>query len=124
MGKSTPKPRISDVANLPANALFTATQQRVLALLFGQPQRAFTVSELIAASGAGSGATQRELAKLAESGLVTVQRTGQQKRYQANPYAPVYDELIAIVRKTLDPTPQLPLPLSRSDGGDAAPENT
>lgn len=68
-----------------ASALFTQTQQRVLGLLFGQPGRDFTVSELITATGAGSGAVQRELAKLAGSGLVTVQPQGNQKLYRANP---------------------------------------
>jgi predicted nucleotidyltransferase len=84
-----------------AAALFTQTQQRVLGLLFGQPQRRFTVSELIALTGAGSGAVQRELAKLAHSGLVTMQPVGNQKHYQANPAAPIHDELVAIVRKTV-----------------------
>lgn len=84
-----------------ADALFTTSQQRVLGLLFGQPQRSFTVSEVIAATGAGSGAAQREIAKLVDSGLVTMQPAGHQKHYQANPYAPVYDELIGIVRKTV-----------------------
>lgn len=84
-----------------ADALFTTTQQRVLGHLFGQPQRSFTVSELIAATGAGSGAAQREVAKLVESGLVTMQPVGNQKHYQANPHAPVYEELIGIVQKTV-----------------------
>lgn len=82
-------------------ALFTQTQQRVLGLLFGQPLRRFTVTELIALTGAGSGAVQRELVKLAESGLVTVQPVGNQKHYQANSAAPIHDELVAIMRKTV-----------------------
>lgn len=84
-----------------ADALFTQTQQRVLSLLFGQPHRGFTVSELIASTAAGSGAVQRELAKLANSGLLTVQRIGNQKHYRANPAAPIHDELIGIVQKTV-----------------------
>ena len=55
-----------------ADALFTTTQQRVLGALYGQPQRSFTVSELIASTSAGSGAVQRELAKLVASGLLKV----------------------------------------------------
>lgn len=46
-----------------ADALFTQAQQRVLRLIYGQPQRDFSVSELISTSGAGSGAMQRELTK-------------------------------------------------------------
>ena len=85
----------------PADALFTATQQRVLALLFGEPGRSFYTSELIDRIGAGSGAVQRELKRLAESGLVTVKRIGNQKHYQANPDSPVFEELCGLVRKTV-----------------------
>ena len=83
-----------------ADVLFTGTQQRVLALLFGQPTRSFYASELIGLAGMGSGAVQRELAKLAGSGLVTVRTIGNQKHYQANPEAPIFDELKGIVDKT------------------------
>ena len=47
-----------------ADALLTKTQQRVLGVLFGQPGRSFYASELIRNAGTGSGAAQRELAKL------------------------------------------------------------
>lgn len=83
-----------------SDALFTATQRRVLACLFGVPGRSYTISELIHTTGAGSGAVQREVARLAGSGLLTVEQVGNQKRYRANPDAPIHDELAAIVRKT------------------------
>lgn len=117
MGAKTPRPRNSkprSVREAPAaysvlqrparglaDALFTTTQQRVLGALYGQPQRSFTVSELISSTGAGSGAVQRELAKLVASGLLTMQPVGNQKRYQANPAAPIHDELVGIVQKTV-----------------------
>ena len=82
------------------SALFTGTQQRVLALLFGQPARSFYATELISLAGIGSGAVQRELAKLAGSGLVTVRSVGSQKHYQANAASPIFSELEGIVRKT------------------------
>jgi predicted nucleotidyltransferase len=84
-----------------ADALFTTTQQRVLGALYGNPRRSFTVSELIASTGAGSGAVQRELAKLVASGLLTVQPVGNQKHYRANPAAPIHAELIGIMQKTV-----------------------
>ena len=84
-----------------ADALFTTTQQRVLALLFGQPHRSFFTSELIELTGSGSGAVQRELQRLASSRLVNVTSIGTQKHYQANPACPVYHELVGIVRKTV-----------------------
>jgi predicted nucleotidyltransferase len=84
-----------------ADALFTTTQQRLLALLFGQASRSFFASELIALTGSGSGAVQRELKRLASSGLVTVRRIGKQKHYQANPDCPVFAELCSLARKTV-----------------------
>lgn len=94
------KPERSATTSL-ADALFSTTQQRVLALLFGQPDRSFYASELIRLAGSGSGTVQRELARLAESGLVAVTRIGRQKHYQANPDSPVFEELCAIVQKTV-----------------------
>jgi len=84
-----------------ADALFARTQQKVLALLFGQPDRSFYATELITLAGAGSGAVQRELAKLEQGGLVTSRRIGNQKHYQANRGSPLFDELSGIVRKTV-----------------------
>lgn len=84
-----------------ADALFSTTQQRVLGLLFGQPDRSFYATELIGLAGVGSGGVQRELARLAQSGLVTVRPVGNQKHYQANPDSPIYTELCGIARKTV-----------------------
>lgn len=96
----------------PADALFTATQQRVLACLFAEPERDYSVSELIHETGAGSGAVQRELARLAGSGLLRMEKVGNQKRYRADPASPVYAELAALVRKAIMPDPQLSFPLT------------
>ena len=84
-----------------ADALFSTTQQRVLGLLFGQPERSFYATELIGLSGGGSGGVQRELARLETSGLATVSRLGTQKHYQANPESPLFEELVGIARKTV-----------------------
>ncbi len=84
-----------------ADALFTSTQQRVLALLFGQTNRTFFVTELVTLAASGHGAVQRELARLAHSGLVNVTKVGNQKHYQANPNSPLFDELRSIVEKTV-----------------------
>ena len=90
-----------------AGALFTATQQRVLGLLFGQPERSFFATEVISLAGAGSGAVQRELQRLDESGLVTVTRVGNQKHYQANRAAPVFEELRGLALKMFGPAEPL-----------------
>ena len=83
-----------------ADALFTKVQQRVLAVLFGNPGRSFYANEVIALAGSGTGAVQRELARLEAAGLVTVTRVGRQKHYQANAAAPVFEELRGLVLKT------------------------
>ena len=84
-----------------ADALFTSTQQRVLALLFGQPNRSFFVTELMSLADSGRGAVQRELGRLAQSGLVTVTKLGNQKHYQANRDSPLFQELCSIIKKTV-----------------------
>jgi predicted nucleotidyltransferase len=83
-----------------ADALFTKVQQRVLAVLFGNPARSFYSNELIALASSGSGAVQRELAQLEAAELVNVTRVGNQKHYQANASAPIFEELRGIVLKT------------------------
>ena len=84
-----------------ADALFTSTQQKVLGLLFGQPDRSFFVTEIMGLVKAGSGAVQRELHRLEHAGLVSVQMHGNQKHYQANRKSPLYDEICSIVQKTV-----------------------
>jgi predicted nucleotidyltransferase len=83
-----------------ADALFGHVRQRVLGLLFSQSDRGFYANEIIRLVGAGTGAVQRELARLEAAGLVTVNRVGRQKHYHANPGAPIFRELRGIVLKT------------------------
>ena len=92
MGAKSPIP-IADV-------LFTRTQQRVLGLLFGNPSRSFYSNEIVRLSGVGIGTVHRELARLLASGLVTAGLIGNQKHYQANRAAPVFDELRGLALKT------------------------
>ena len=83
-----------------ADTLFAKVQQRVLGVLFGNPRRSFYANEVIGMARSGTGAVQRELARLEASGLVTVTRVGKQKHYQANPGSPVFEELRALALKT------------------------
>lgn len=83
-----------------ADALFSKVQQRVLAVLFGNPDRSFHGRQVIALAGSGSGAVQRELARLVQAGLVTVTPIGRQTHYQANAASPVFAELRSLVLKT------------------------
>jgi predicted nucleotidyltransferase len=84
-----------------ADALFPKVRQRVLAVLFGAPDRSFYANEMIALAQSGTGAVQRELADLSAAGLLTVRKQGNQKHYQANASAPVFDELRSLVLKTM-----------------------
>jgi predicted nucleotidyltransferase len=84
-----------------SNALFSRVQQRVLALIFGQPQRSFYLSEIVRSAHSGTGAVERELSRLQRSGLVTVERIGNQKHYRANHESPIFAELQSLVVKTV-----------------------
>jgi predicted nucleotidyltransferase len=84
-----------------SDALFSKVQQRVLGLIFSRPERSFYMSEVIRHVGSGVGAVERELSKLERSGLVSVERIGNQKHYRANPDTPIFEELRALVEKTV-----------------------
>jgi predicted nucleotidyltransferase len=93
-----------------AEALFPAARQRVLGILFGQPDRSFYGAELIRLAGSGTGAVQRELTRLARSGLVSVATIGSQKHYRANRESPIFPELRGLILKTVG----LSAPLKRA----------
>jgi predicted nucleotidyltransferase len=84
-----------------SNALFSKVQQRVLALIFGQAERSFYMSEIVRDVRSGTGAVERELSRLQHSGLVCVERIGNQKHYRANPESPIFEELRSLVIKTV-----------------------
>ena len=90
-----------------ANALFAKVQQRVLALIFGHPERSFYMSEIVRAVRSGTGAVERELSRLQRSGLVSLERIGNQKHYRANCGSPVFEELQSLVVKTVAVTEPL-----------------
>ncbi len=82
------------------DALFGRTRQRVLALLFGQPERRFFLNELVRHVNAGKGAVQREIERLVSSGLAELATEGRQRYVRASPTSPVFAEIEALVRKT------------------------
>lgn len=82
------------------DALFTKTQQRVLGLLYGKPDKSFYTNEIVRWADMGRGTIRRELERLVAAGLLVSSRAGNQLHYQANPDNPVYNELLGIVRKT------------------------
>jgi predicted nucleotidyltransferase len=84
-----------------ADALFSKVQQRVLGLLFVNADRSFYTNEIVRFVDSGIGVVQRELEKLAASELVTIKKIGNQKHYQANREAPIFEELRGIMLKTV-----------------------
>ena len=94
-------------SSLPAT-LFSKTQRGVIGLLFGNPDRSFYANEIVRHVDAGIGTVQRELERLTAAGLLTVRRIGNQKHYQANRASPIFDELEAIVVKTMGPVSTRP----------------
>jgi predicted nucleotidyltransferase len=88
-------------ATLPvADALFGKTRQAVLAMLFGNPGRAYYTREVVHGAKSGASQVQRELDQLTRSGLVTRERRANQVYFQANESASIYHELVVLVAKT------------------------
>src|SRR5438034_990425 len=83
-----------------AQALFSGTQQAVLALLYGNPAEAFYLRQITRAADIGVGSVQRELKSLTTAGIISRNQTGKQVYYQANPACPIFDEIKGIVTKT------------------------
>lgn len=88
-------------------ALFSESQAALFRWLFGQPDRRFHLHELRRLTGLGSASLQRELRKLTEAGLLSSERVGNLRRFQANPASPIFGELVALTRKTLGLEPLL-----------------
>ena len=84
-----------------ADALFTRTQQQVLSLLYGRPDRSFYTKEILRATGMGVHTIKRELERMVAAGILTTHSQGNQKHFQANPNCPIYAELVNIVKKTV-----------------------
>jgi uncharacterized protein len=83
-----------------AQALFGKTQQAVLALLFGQPDRSFYLRQISMIAGTGASQVQKELDNLTRAGLILREPRGNQVWFQANPQSPIFPELKSLVAKT------------------------
>ena len=96
----TIKSEISMQSTSLGDVLFTKTQKKVLGLLFGKPDETFYLNQIVRLAGVGKGAITRQLERMLASGLLTVERIGNQNHYQANKHCPIYAELLGIVRKS------------------------
>lgn len=86
--------------SLLSDALFSTTQQKVLGLLYGQPDRSFYTKEILRLTAMGVATIKRELDRMVAAGILTMQPRGNQHHYQANPDCPIYPELLGIIKKT------------------------
>lgn len=84
-----------------ADALMTRSQQTVLGLLFGQPDRSFYTAEIIAHANMGTGTVRRELERLEQAGVIQSWRVGHQKHVQANRNSPVFEPLYQLILRTV-----------------------
>lgn len=82
------------------DTLFGVQRQRALGWLLLHPDDAVHVRELARLTGTSAGSMHRELARLAEAGLLTRSERGNQVLYQANRACPVFAELAGLFRKT------------------------
>ena len=80
--------------------LFGQTRGRVLALLYGAPDETFFVRQIARQVETSVGTVQRELALLADAGLIKRSAVGSQVFYQANQEHPEFPELRALIAKT------------------------
>jgi len=83
-----------------ASLLFGTYRRRVLGLLLLHPEEAFHVREIARQTETNAGTLHKELARLAEAGLLKRERVGNQLRYSANRRCPVFEELASLLRKT------------------------
>ena len=83
-----------------SNALFTTTQQKVLGLLFTQPDKSFYIKEILRLTGMGVATIKRELDRMLAAGILQMTKIGNQHHYQVNPECPIYSELSGIIKKT------------------------
>ena len=70
------------------DALFTPSQAKVYALIFGQPDRGFHLNELRRLTGLASASLQREVNRLFAAGLVVSETVGNLRRISANKQSP------------------------------------
>jgi len=83
-----------------ASTLFSDYRRRVLGLLLLRPDQALHVREIARLTGTTPGTLHKELSKLAEVGILSRDRQGNQVVYRADRNCPIYEELASIMRKT------------------------
>ncbi len=100
MDTIVPKMSTNDLKHTIATVLFGKAQRALLAMFFLQPEQSFYLRQIVRLAGIGQGATQRELARWVDAGLLLRERRGNQVHYRVNTASPVFSELKALTVKT------------------------
>lgn len=83
-----------------ASLLFKDYRRRVLGLLLLHPDKQYHVREIARLTGTVAGTLHKELTRLAETGVLVKETSGNQVYYRADRTCPVFEELASILRKT------------------------
>lgn len=84
-----------------ADFLFTPGLQRVLGATLPQPDRSFTLQELLRLADSGRGSAQKQVDRLVKAGVLREDaRRGRQRSIRANTEFVLYPELLSIARKS------------------------
>jgi predicted nucleotidyltransferase len=76
-------------------------RRKVLALMLMNPHKWVHLRELARLTNASPGTLKKELDSLVASGLLKLQKVGNQSQFSANTDHPVFPELSALIRKTI-----------------------
>jgi DNA-binding transcriptional ArsR family regulator len=87
--------------NSSLDALFPKTRQAILAATLTTPQRRWYMAELARHLHLTPSSLQRELASLVRAGILRQQHEGKQVYYQAATDLPIFEELRAMMLKTV-----------------------
>lgn len=79
---------------------FGAYRRQVLSLLLLHAGESFHLREIARITGTQPGTLRRELAQLADAGVLSREKVGNLVRYRADAACPIYDELRGILKKT------------------------
>ncbi len=97
MGQTFPDP-----ATAATDLVLGGHRGRALRVLLQHPTDSLHLRELARRIGAPPGTLRRDLARLAEAGVVARSRVGNLVLYRADPTCPIYDELRGIALKTAE----------------------
>jgi hypothetical protein len=79
------------------------TQLQILGATYLEPERHFTVPELVDRSGRPQPTVARELERLVEAGMLKTELRSGRRSVWANATSPIFDELRSILLKTIGP---------------------